>query len=85
MYNICMSVQVTCTTNIILWQQPIIQDVVERRIEDGKLYTVRFIVKKQRIPSPFMWMVPAKHKACYVKETSVVSFDTFINNLYTTN
>jgi hypothetical protein len=52
------------------------QDVVERRIEDGKLLTVRFIVKKQRIPASLMWMVPAKHKACYVKETSVVSCET---------
>jgi len=48
------------------------EDVVERRIEDGKLHTVRFIVKKQRIPASLMWMVPAKHKACYVKEISVI-------------
>ena len=50
----------------------VFQDVVERRIEDGKLCTVRFIVKKQRIPASLMWMVPNRHKACYVKETSVV-------------
>ncbi|KAL5256057.1 hypothetical protein ACHWQZ_G011315 [Mnemiopsis leidyi] len=48
------------------------EDVVERRVEDGKLCTVRFIVKKQRIPASLMWMVPNRHKACYVKETSVI-------------
>ena len=50
----------------------LVQDVVDRRVENGKLYTTRFLVKKQRLPASIMWLVPAKHKACYVKETSVV-------------
>lgn len=48
------------------------EDVVERRIIDGKLHTVRFIAKKQRLPKSMLWMLPGKYQACYVKETSVI-------------
>lgn len=48
------------------------EDVVDRHVLDGKLYTVRLIVKKQRIPGYLLWMIPAKHHACYVRETSVI-------------
>ena len=49
------------------------QDVVERKIVNGKLHTTRFLLKKQRLPGWVLRLLPPGNANVKVLETSVVS------------